>query len=489
MFVIAAGLLLDGFRGALQTNIGVGQRRPLLATVQAKPLGESAYFRDVERAARSIPEVAEAAWVSAPPGGWQVSQRLRVEPAQLPLRDVSMHVAAFTKEALAFITLPAIAGRVFGGGDTPDSCRVAVVDDEAATRLFGGEAVGRSIEEPGGRHVEIIGVVRVVPRRPGPTIFYYPAQVADLPGGSGPQIFRVPDRSALAEVVLDATVVSPRYFGLMGWPWMASSGQPGADTEPAHASSWPSAASCRVAVVNQQAASAAFGGRAVGAAVIDGDARRTDIVGVIGARPLGTFHAAIGPAIYLPLAQEAPRRMTLILAAADGAVLDLEAVRQRLDAVPGRAVDPDVPVVVKTLDTHLRHTSLAPLRIATVLVGAFAATALLLGGLGLYGALSEAARQRQRETAMRRALGAKGWRLISHMLDEGGRLAAKGAAAGLLGSVGVSRWLSAIAPVSAAPAAIWLAGPLTLLAMLALASLLPARRAMTVDPLTLLRDS
>jgi putative ABC transport system permease protein len=133
---------------------------------------------------------------------------------------------------------------------------------------------------------------------------------------------------------------------------------------------------------------------------------------------------------------------------------------------------------------------LAADRIATILVGAAAATAITLGVLGLYGAMSDATRRRRREIAVRLALGAQGWRVVRQILTEGVRLAGAGAAAGILGSVFVARWLSQVTPTAtAAPVWVWLAAPVVLIASVAIASVVPARRAASVDPLTIMRDA
>jgi ABC-type antimicrobial peptide transport system permease subunit len=138
----------------------------------------------------------------------------------------------------------------------------------------------------------------------------------------------------------------------------------------------------------------------------------------------------------------------------------------------------------------LSKTALAADRIATILVGAAAATALTLGILGLYGAMSDAARRRRREIAVRLALGAQSWRVIRQVLAEGIKLASVGAVAGLAGSLLVARWLSRVTPTAGGPPLwAWLAAPLVLMVSVAIASVLPARRAAAVDPLTIMRDA
>ena len=113
-----------------------------------------------------------------------------------------------------------------------------------------------------------------------------------------------------------------------------------------------------------------------------------------------------------------------------------------------------------------------------------------LGIAGLCGTLNDAARQRGRELAVRIALGAQRRHVIRQVLREGGRLAGAGALAGMLGSLLLSRLLSRIAPAYGSPAVwIWLTGPLVLATVVAIASVLPARRGSMVNPLTIMRNN
>ena len=158
---------------------------------------------------------------------------------------------------------------------------------------------------------------------------------------------------------------------------------------------------CRVAVINQEAADLYFAGKAVGASVIDVTGQRTQIIGVVHSVPLGTFERRAEPAIYFPMEQDYLRRMTLLLGAREATAPIMEAFRISVDGVPGSGPHPPV---IKTLETYLSQTALSPLRIATLIIGASAVTALALSILGLFGALNDAARQRRRELAVRIAL-------------------------------------------------------------------------------------
>lgn len=405
VLVIATGLLFESFRSALHTSAGRPLASTILATMESRR-GSSpsetasfgiAFFRAAEEAARSVPGVTPQAWVATLPGGLPAWQRVQVERLQLPTREVLMDVALFTPASLAHIRVPPVAGRLFGGQDTVQECRVAIVNEVAAREVFDGNAVGRSIEEPSGQRVEIVGVVATRPAEgandPIPPMIYYYADQTGIPVAvAGAVRFRVPARLNASNAALDANVVSAGYFDAVGST--LTDGRLFAND--LHRG-------CRVGVVNQEAADHYFGGNAVGAAVIDQAGRRTEIIGVVRSLPLRTFQRRVEPSIYFPMAQDFLRGMTLILAAREVSDAVLADLHRRLEAVPGRG---PAPVVVRTLDSHLSKTSLAPSRIATTLVGASAATALALGVLGLYGAMTDSVRRRRREIAVRIALGA-----------------------------------------------------------------------------------
>ena len=164
-------------------------------------------------------------------------------------------------------------------------------------------------------------------------------------------------------------------------------------------------------------------------------------------------------------------------------VADVERVIER---VPGMG---PAPPVIKTLETHLAQTSLAPLRIATMIFAASATLALLLSILGLFGALSDAARERRRELAIRIALGAQRWRVIRQVLGEGGRLGCAGVVIGTLASLLLWRPMTRIIPGDGSPALwVWFVAPLVLAGVVVIASFLPARGALIVNPLMIVRD-
>lgn len=471
VLVICTAFLFDGLRAALQTGIARRLGHPILATVEARQFSELKCFREVQQAAQSVPGISPMAWAGRLPGSLPTWQSFHIEPRQLPLRQVTLDIAPFTPDSPARFTVPYGAGRMFGVAD--QTCRAALANQEAAQVLFGAETPGRSILDPSGFPVEIIGVLAKHGAPGRPAIYFYGANQQPMASAH----FRAPPASKLAKVELDSNVVSPGYFAVMGWALVAGRSLPD-ESMPRE---------CRVAVVNQEASDLYFAGNAVGAAVIDDQGQRTAIVGVVHSSPLGTFERRAEPAIYFPMAQDCLRRMTLLLSAREANAQIMDALRSRIDAVPTRGPHPPV---LKTLETYLSQTALSPLRIATLIIGASTATALALSILGLFGALSDAARQRRRELAVRIALGAQRRHVVGLVLRDGGRLACAGILAGTLGSLVLSRLLSRISPGHGLPALwVWLAAPLVLAGAVMIASVLPARRAMIVNPLIIMGDN
>lgn len=466
VLVITTGFLIESLDAAIATTVAQRIGQPVLAAVSGTPMAGYQYFTAIQKTAESMNGFSTMAWAARLPGSDPSWRSFRIEPPGLPPRKVVLDVKDFNADSLALFRLPPSAGRLFGLIDT--SCPTAVVNEEAAGMLFGSETVGRSVTAPSGLPVEIIGVVAM--RRPGRPAIYFQT------GGSGMQTapFQAPEAAELKRAELDWNIVSPEYFDAIGLKAVAGR-------------IFGKSTACRVAVVNQEAADLYFGGSGVGNVVIDDFGQRTEITGVVRSAPLGTFQRRVEPVIYFPMLQDYPLRITLILRA--GKVNDqiLRELLRRLEAVQGRG---EHPPGVKTLEKHLKQTALAPLRIATMILGASAATALLLSILGLYGTLNDAARQRGRELAVRIALGARRWNIISLVLREGAKLAIAGAVAGLAISVLLLRFLPDILPSHGSPGVlVWLAGPLVLASAVIVSSVFPARRALMADPLRMMREN
>jgi putative ABC transport system permease protein len=153
-----------------------------------------------------------------------------------------------------------------------------------------------------------------------------------------------------------------------------------------------------------------------------------------------------------------------------------------------RQIDADQPIAnVRTLD-EVMATSVAQPRFRTLLLGLFAAIALALAAIGVYGLLSHGVAQRTNEFGLRIALGASPSTVLALVMRQGLTLAAAGVAIGLAAAAAAVRALSTVLfGISPWDPWSWTAAAATLLAVSLLASWVPARRALRVDPVVALR--
>lgn len=153
-----------------------------------------------------------------------------------------------------------------------------------------------------------------------------------------------------------------------------------------------------------------------------------------------------------------------------------------------RAIDPGVPVTGEETLLDALHTSVAEPRLRTLLLSIFGALALVLAIIGIYGVISYSVSRRTREIGVRMALGASPARVRRIVLGETARLVLFGLAAGVPGSLICGHFLSALLFALAPTDPVTLISVALLLTVVALAAgILPARRAMRVDPATVLR--
>jgi putative ABC transport system permease protein len=152
-------------------------------------------------------------------------------------------------------------------------------------------------------------------------------------------------------------------------------------------------------------------------------------------------------------------------------------------------VDRDQPIATIRPLQELVDRSIARQRFAMLLFAVFSATALLLAAIGIYGVMAYSVRQRTGEIGVRIALGARSGDVLGLVFRQGGRLLALGLAAGVAGALLLTRFLSTLLfGVSAHDPLTFVAIALLLSLTAALACLLPARRASTIDPMTALRS-
>ncbi|MBI4663244.1 MAG: ABC transporter permease, partial [Verrucomicrobia bacterium] len=142
---------------------------------------------------------------------------------------------------------------------------------------------------------------------------------------------------------------------------------------------------------------------------------------------------------------------------------------------------------VMTMEQRLANTTTSR-RLNTALLGCFAAVALLLAVVGIYGVISYAVTQRRREIGVRMALGAQKRDVLGLVMGNGLRLTLTGIAAGLIGAFGLTRYLSSLLfEVKPADPTTFAVVSLALVGTALLACWLPARRATKVDPMEALR--
>jgi putative ABC transport system permease protein len=269
------------------------------------------------------------------------------------------------------------------------------------------------------------------------------------------------------------------YFHTMGIPLRAGRVFTAADNMNAPA----------VAIINQTLARGFFPhGDAIGQHILLGAPRPgapwMTIVGIIGDLRTGAIDAAPMPQFYSPLAQDDPGSMAVIIRTANN---PLDMAREASGVV--RLLDPDQPVYdVSTMDERVEKSIGQP-RFQTVLFAFFAAAALFLAAVGIYGVVAHMTLQRTKEIGIRMALGADARRVVTAVLADGLRPVAVGVVLGFAGAAALARFLSSVLyqvtphdPVTFACAVFVLA------AIAAVACLAPARRAALVDPLEALRE-
>jgi predicted permease len=167
---------------------------------------------------------------------------------------------------------------------------------------------------------------------------------------------------------------------------------------------------------------------------------------------------------------------------------DPTGVQQGIAAVI-RSLDPDLPMAdVKTMDQVVTE-SMAADRFRTVLFGSFAAVALLLAAVGIYGVMSFVVAQRTREIGLRMALGAARSRVLGQVLREGMTTALVGTGLGSAGAYFVGQAMKGMLyGVGAVDPTAFVVVALTLLGAALVACLVPARRAASLDPMVALRQ-
>jgi predicted permease len=242
------------------------------------------------------------------------------------------------------------------------------------------------------------------------------------------------------------------------------------------------------AIINEALARKSFAGQdPIGRTIycgLDSD-KPMKIVGVVGdVRQYGPATAP-RPEIYMPNEQHPHTATSLdVLVRTGGEPGALtETLRRKV-----RALSPDVPVKFTTMEASLAENTAAP-RFRTLLLGIFAALAVILAMAGVYGVMAYTVGQRSGEIGLRMALGADTADVLRLVLRQGLALAAVGLVIGLAGAFAASRLLTSMLFEVKANDPLTYAGVAVLLGLVTLAaSYIPARRAAKVDPLVALRQ-
>jgi predicted permease len=308
-----------------------------------------------------------------------------------------------------------------------------------------------------------------------------------MPGGSTSS-FTLPSSDGGAPVPVQASprLVSTEYFAALGLRVLAGRYFDDRDTE----TSQP------VVVVNDTFARRYLRDRPLDAAIplaVMGRATEGQgtaaVVGVVeDVRYIGATVTSL-PEIYFLF-----RQMKVGLRSTTGTLLVRgDGEPERLSNVVRSAVrqadDALVPGTIMTVQDRLLLTTLARPRLYAVLLGSFAAAALIVTGVGLFGVLSYTVAQRTRELGLRAALGARRRDLVALVLRQGLTIVLGGVAVGLLGSLWLTRFVTTLLyGVDGRDGLTYAATAAIVISVAVLACVAPARRAARLDPLRALRS-
>lgn len=280
------------------------------------------------------------------------------------------------------------------------------------------------------------------------------------------------------EPLLGYHPVSHNYFSAMGITLLKGRGLAETDTEK----------SAPVIVINETAARRLFPDEgAVGRRIKFGRADSTDswveIVGIVRDVKHNGLAAESDMESYVHYPQSPYPFLTLAVRTGTDSPSVVSAIRSEV-----RSLDPDLAIYnIRSMDQVLTE-SVDSRRLSMLLTVMFAALALALAGVGIYGVMSYSVSQRTNEIGIRMALGAQSRDVLSVVLVQGMKLTIAGLAIGLAGAMAVTRMMSSLLFEVSATDPVTFAVVSFVLVLIALAAcLIPARRATKVDPIVALR--
>jgi putative ABC transport system permease protein len=174
----------------------------------------------------------------------------------------------------------------------------------------------------------------------------------------------------------------------------------------------------------------------------------------------------------------------VVLKTADASPAQVGPIRRALQEIDGQFVMYGEQAMEGAISAGLARR-----RFTMVVLGVFAALALLMACVGIYGVISQHVGQRTPEIAIRMALGAEPWKVLRMVLEDGAKMALTGVAIGLAAALALTRLMTSMLFGISAHDPVTLAGVASLLTFVALAAcFIPARRATRVDPMVALRN-
>jgi putative ABC transport system permease protein len=294
----------------------------------------------------------------------------------------------------------------------------------------------------------------------------------------GFEIENRPEPSGSDYPAVPVPIVSQDYFKTLGIPLLRGRWFDHRDT----------AESPRVTVISETMARRHFSGEdPIGKRLKHGGRALTnpymEIIGVVGDVKYQGLGGEDEPVYYEVTSQSPARPMWLLLRTHGDAQALVSAVRKEI-----RELDPDVPVARISTMTEALSDSVSLPRFRALLMAIFAATALMLAAIGIYGVIAYSVTQRTQEIGVRMALGATAASVLRLVVVQGSRLALVGISLGLAGAFGLSRVLKKMLfGVTTTDPLTFASVVLILGAVAVLASLIPAFRAARLDPVTALR--
>jgi putative ABC transport system permease protein len=491
---------------AVRSALGASRRRlvqplvveALLIATAAGAIGAAIAWSAFALVARALPL---GAWESAEPD-WRVFTSAMGIAIAAALLVIVVPWAALSRGSLRGVLGTARTGGVEGRGGRLENGLVMAEVALAVVVATGAALLARSVGnlyavDPGVRTdgVAVVDVVlgerlprarlaqlldeltRTLREIPG-VASIGTAQQLPLTGGGYNLPLTIDGRPDITGMTSEYRMVSPGYLETMGFVLRQGRTLSRADrleTEPA-------------VVINEALARTYFAGTdPIGKVIGDGE-ESWRVVGVVAnAVERGLTQAAV-PARYVGFAQKRwiDSAQSLVLRAAPG--IDETALLEPARRAIAR-VAPGVAIQQTTTMRRVRDTAIGPARQVVQLLALLTALALTLGAVGIYGVIAHFAARRRRDWAIRVALGLTHGRVIAHVVGHGAGLVAAGIVLGAAGAVALTRVLSSfLYGVSAIDPMAFAAAGMALLGVGLLATLVPAWRAGTTDPVKALRE-